>query len=1199
MIFKRKVAFLSALRTKARLLLLGPILFVSLFLAGNYWRGKSAGAQTAGYIGGYVFPVSAKWGEKVDFHLSTNASRVKIEIFRQGVVQEKVAVVDEVKGTYFPCHHSEVGCFFPKVYSLTLDSRFRPGLYLAKFINKDAPLEEDLAYFVVKPDQPGSLSKIAVVLPLNTWEVHNFRDGRKVYPSPYEPGYEDRARTASFLRPWADICSNLELGYPIGGPAYIWWLESQGYFPEYLTDIDLDKNPAILSNYRVGISLAHHEYWSWRMRDAVENYLNNGGNFLFLSGNVSWWQVRYDDDYSLIRVYKLKEEDPYYLDSDKNNDRQVTVNWYDDPVYRPETLMSGTGWFYGGFWEPGPQSYDPDPLHPPGFKVYRTADPEWSWVFKDTGLKDGDRIGTAMFQSMVENDGTIFTLNSQGLPVPAETEKTKTPGNFTILGISNPTRSGSRYGHSVMGIRKTASGGIVFTGSQEYFSAGLTSRDPAIEKIILNLLAKLAPGELKEKVSLPYTAGGLKVIEFEPSLSSSAFDFQLESAACSLNSGHDSYWVWVLPENISDSGSFYYSLGSESGWFNLKSSTSNPWSVLTDSATGFAREFHLQKERTYRFSFSPRTATTGIKKILLTNTQYFYPSRFGFAANNQTVINLPSWTENAVQPVLVNLNPAADSYMESWNPTTNYGSQTYLRVKNDNVDKSLLNFDLNFLSGAKINRAFLKLYLLQNTNNVLVNVGAASLSKNWLEKEVNWQQAKSGLLWSTPGAAGAADYQSGSINLFNQQKIQAIGQWYYFEVTNQIKSFLENPAGFQGFLLLPVGQNSASTVLSFASREYPTAAYRPVLEINYLPNSAPVSPSLTPTPTVFFSPTPTLGPTLTPTPTPVLASPTPTATATPTTAPGTGECLPESTSGRLYFQDGSTLISPPLVWEADFGQNFSLSKAGRLEEIKIKVKNYGGGQKTAGVAITTSANKKLENNLPSPLVWQGTITIPCCYYEGWVSVNLSQNNIVLNSLTDYFVWLKDNSGYHAIAWSKGSLEIRGWNCSGDELLPTATPTIAPTPTATPTPLSSGCLPSSTLEKAAAYEIGKNPNTLPDVWETGFRRIIKPSFSGRGGQIKLSLHNWGNGGKTINYAITESNAEIVNGNLTAVVATGSLFLSGGYDGWVEVNLPTETLLEAREYLLWVKGQNTYRGTAWNCNTNPSSSGLFQLYLYRCQ
>ena len=216
-----KVAMLPAVKSNAGFWLLVPIPLVVLLLAGKVWWVKIAGAQPAGYSGGYVCPVSAKWGAEVDFHLSTNASRVKIEIFRQGVVQEKVAVVDEVKGTYFPCHHSEVGCFFPKVYSLTLDSRFRPGLYLAKFINKDAPLEEDLAYFVVKPDQPGSLSKIAVVLPLNTWEVHNFRDGRKVYPSPYEPGYEDRARTASFLRTWADICSNLELGYPIGGPAYI------------------------------------------------------------------------------------------------------------------------------------------------------------------------------------------------------------------------------------------------------------------------------------------------------------------------------------------------------------------------------------------------------------------------------------------------------------------------------------------------------------------------------------------------------------------------------------------------------------------------------------------------------------------------------------------------------------------------------------------------------------------------------------------------------------------------------------------------------------------------------------------------------------------------------------------------------------------------------------------------------------------
>ena len=424
-----------------------------------------------------------------------------------------------------------------------------------------------------------------------------------------------------------------------------------------------------------------------------------------------------------------------------------------------------------------------------------------------------------------------------------------------------------------------------------------------------------------------------------------------------------------------------------------------------------------------------------------------------------------------------------------------------------------MSFDLAFLNGTNVNRAFLKLYLLQNSGNASVTVGTASLSKSWLEKQVNWQQAKGGLLWASPGAAGADDYQNSSLNLFNQQRIQATSQWYYFEVTDQIKCYLANPASFQGFLLLPTGMNSASTVLSFASREYPSAGFRPVLEINYQPQSASVSPTLMPTPTVFVNPTPTAS--VSPTPT---ATSTSTPTPTPTESPILRECNPESTVSRQYHQDSSTLASPPLFWDVDFGRSFSLAKAARLEEIRIKVKNYGGGQKTVAIAITTSANRRVENSLPAPLIWQGTAAIPCCYHEGWVSLDLSQKNVVLDSSTDYYVWVMDNNGYRAISWFRGSLLITGRTCVGSGRLPTATPAVSFTPSPTSTPSGFACTPLSTLEKAAAYELGNNPNTLPDDWSTSFRRIIKPVFAGQGGRLKIYLHNWGQAGKTVNYCL---------------------------------------------------------------------------------
>jgi hypothetical protein len=71
------------------------------------------------------------------------------------------------------------------------------------------------------------------------------------------------------------------------------------------------------------------------MRDNVEGFVNNGGNVCFLSGNVCWWQVRFEKGYKIMVCYKVggRNDEEKYRDSldDPNNPiydpSRVTTHW--------------------------------------------------------------------------------------------------------------------------------------------------------------------------------------------------------------------------------------------------------------------------------------------------------------------------------------------------------------------------------------------------------------------------------------------------------------------------------------------------------------------------------------------------------------------------------------------------------------------------------------------------------------------------------------------------------------------------------------------------------------------------------------------------------------------------------------------------------------------------------------------------------
>lgn len=70
------------------------------------------------------------------------------------------------------------------------------------------------------------------------------------------------------------------------------WLDHEGVTPDILTDEDLDREGAeALAGHRVLVTGTHPEYWSTRMLDALEAYLDQGGRLMYMGANGFYWRI--------------------------------------------------------------------------------------------------------------------------------------------------------------------------------------------------------------------------------------------------------------------------------------------------------------------------------------------------------------------------------------------------------------------------------------------------------------------------------------------------------------------------------------------------------------------------------------------------------------------------------------------------------------------------------------------------------------------------------------------------------------------------------------------------------------------------------------------------------------------------------------------------------------------------------------------
>jgi hypothetical protein len=278
---------------------------------------------------------------------------------------------------------------------------------------------------------------------------------------------------------------------------FVFWAEQEGYEIDYAVNTDLEFNPEILKHYKLVLSVGHDEYWSAPMRDHIENYVEQGGNLIFFSGNNLWWQVRSEDNGRALVCWKDPKKDPYYGSSNSN---LLTTLWCHHLVNRPENYLTGVSFSRGGYYDFFDQYRDADGC----YTVHRSD----HWIFEGTGLRQGDQLGGKHRIVGYECDGCDFKIE-KGLPIPTGFDGT--PKNFEILATApaalseaddsvqlanealygeNATIPAYEPGAAVMGLYER--GGTVFTTGCTEWTNGLRGHDKAVECITHNLLKRLS-----------------------------------------------------------------------------------------------------------------------------------------------------------------------------------------------------------------------------------------------------------------------------------------------------------------------------------------------------------------------------------------------------------------------------------------------------------------------------------------------------------------------------------------------------------------------------------------------------------------------------------------------------------------------------------------------------------------------------------
>ncbi len=228
-------------------------------------------------------------GKVARIRVAADAEVLAVQIFRSGPETANTDRPDEMKGVAMaPPRRVKWDKLRHRTGTITVRLGDWPsGLYFARLIASDG--RRGYAPFIVRPATFGATSRVAVVLPTNTWQAYNFRDtdGDGWGDTWYAGGNPPVELNRPFLnRGVPPFFRRYDLGF-------LRWLASTGKSPDFLSEEDLGRfdSVALRRIYDLVIFPGHTEYVTDHAYTIIEKFRDLGGNLIFLSANNFFWKV--------------------------------------------------------------------------------------------------------------------------------------------------------------------------------------------------------------------------------------------------------------------------------------------------------------------------------------------------------------------------------------------------------------------------------------------------------------------------------------------------------------------------------------------------------------------------------------------------------------------------------------------------------------------------------------------------------------------------------------------------------------------------------------------------------------------------------------------------------------------------------------------------------------------------------------------
>lgn len=281
----------------------------------------------------YPLALSVSQGDSLGFAVSSRTPRLELEITRVADPEPRVyfaAVIDGQLEYSITATTPSMGCGWPEATRIRIGEDWPSGVYHARFRGDGSVSESP---FVVRARVRGSHSRVLLLRPDFTVHAYNVYGGACLYPS----DFGDASPVVAFDRPIVSY----RPGPPKLNEDFVTFLEQECAPIEYASEIDLHDDPTLLDDYDGLLLVGHHEYWSRAMRDAVDDFVGNGGRVVVMHGNTCYWQVRVEPGGRAIRCHKLPVADPIHTPSRDRIEPLVTTVFAYPPVLDPPDRTFG------------------------------------------------------------------------------------------------------------------------------------------------------------------------------------------------------------------------------------------------------------------------------------------------------------------------------------------------------------------------------------------------------------------------------------------------------------------------------------------------------------------------------------------------------------------------------------------------------------------------------------------------------------------------------------------------------------------------------------------------------------------------------------------------------------------------------------------------------------------------------------------